>query len=702
MQKKIYDMKWDRLTPIQEMAIPAIIERRKDVIISSGTASGKTEAVFLPVITLIEKEAQSKLKVLYVSPLKALINNQFSRIEKLCEYSQINIHRWHGDIDQGKKNSFVRNPSGILQITPESIESLFINRTQYLHSFFSDVAFIIIDELHSFLDQDRGVHLRSLLSRAECYGAKKPRMIGLSATIDNFEFVKKWVNPANPDDVEIIESKGSDKELYYSLMHFPKCEDGQVPLELFEDIRGISKDCKSIIFCNSRGQVEESTVALNHLASKEGIGETYYAHHSSIDKKEREFVEKIIMDAKILKSVVATSSLELGIDIGEIELVVQVDNTFTVSSLKQRLGRSGRKRDSAQFLQLYSTQTDSLIQSIAVMELALTNWVEPARGYLAPFDILFHQILSMCHEKNGLTLEKLLKIIEQNAVFGEMAVDDVVMLIEHMATHDYLEFINGKREFIVGLKGDRLMRGKEFYSVFLSPANFEVIAGNKTIGTIDQDFPVGVGDNIILAGRFWTIRDVNIDKAKIHVAAASNAKPPRYFGGASMIHPAIHHKMMGMLCSDQRLKYLNDEGRRALEDARLPYRKSGLQPEERPIWVSRHGAVFEPFAGTIIAQTLAWMLRSLLVRVNVVDGLSRMEFQSPYDFVELFEKMRNHNWGHEQLFLFTLSNEWFQSKYNSCLPEKLRLQMHAAHKINIKGALEYLNRYTVKVIHIEV
>jgi hypothetical protein len=225
-----------------------------------------------------------------------------------------------------------------------------------------------------------------------------------------------------------------------------------------------------------------------------------------------------------------------------------------------------------------------------------------ARGYSVPFDILFHQILSMCHEKNGLTLEKLLESTQQNAVFGEMSVDDVVMLIEHMATHDYLEFIKGKREFIVGLKGERLMRGKEFYSVFLSPANFEVIAGTKTIGMIDQDFPVGVGDNIILAGRFGTILNVNIDKAKIHVAPASNAKPPRYFGGAAMIHPAIHHKMMGVLCSYQQLTYLNDEGRQALEEARLPYRESGLLPDERPIWVSSHGAVFEPFAGTIIAQ----------------------------------------------------------------------------------------------------
>ncbi|MGE6960530.1 DEAD/DEAH box helicase [Bacillus thuringiensis] len=181
MQKKIWDMKWEKFTPVQNKTIPAIMESKKDVIVSSGTASGKTEAAFLPILSLIEKEAETQLKVLYISPLKALINNQFERIEKLCEHSYIPIHKWHGDVSQSQKNKFIKNPGGILQITPESVESLFINRTEHIRHLFEGLEFIVIDEIHSFIDTERGVQLRSLMSRIEQYTEQRPRIIGLSA-----------------------------------------------------------------------------------------------------------------------------------------------------------------------------------------------------------------------------------------------------------------------------------------------------------------------------------------------------------------------------------------------------------------------------------------------------------------------------------------------------------------------------------------
>jgi ATP-dependent helicase Lhr and Lhr-like helicase len=177
MQHKIWDMKWDKFTPIQNKTIPIIMETSKDVIVSSGTASGKTEAAFLPIISKVEVEATEKLKVIYVSPLKALINNQFDRIEKLCSTNDISIHKWHGDVSQSKKKKIIQNPSGILQITPESIESLFINRTNHIRGLFKNVEFIVIDEIHSFINSERGAQLRSLLSRMEQYVENKLELL---------------------------------------------------------------------------------------------------------------------------------------------------------------------------------------------------------------------------------------------------------------------------------------------------------------------------------------------------------------------------------------------------------------------------------------------------------------------------------------------------------------------------------------------
>jgi len=697
IQKMVWRMKWESFTPIQDMSIPEIIETKNDIILSSGTASGKTEAAFLPILSLVEKEAEEVLKVVYISPLKALINNQFERIESLCQETNIPIHRWHGDISQLKKKKFIKDPAGILQITPESIESLFINRTEQLKDVFKSVEFIVIDEIHSFLDDERGVHLRSLLSRMESYTEMRPRVIGLSATIDNFSFVKKWVNHKHLESVSIIESPDSDKNLLYSLMYFEKGESNKKKLELYEDIRVLTRDHKALIFCNSRGEVEETTVMLNRLAVREGNGEMYYPHHSSIDKKEREFVEKTMSETTIPKSVVATSSLELGIDIGSIDIVIQIDSTFTVSALKQRLGRSGRKKDSNQMLQLYSTDEDSLIQSLAVMELVREKWVEPARGYLLPYDILFQQILSLCEETNGITLSELIDKIKLNDMFYELNYQKIRQLIDHMLKNEHLELIKGINELIVGFEGERLVRGKEFYSVFMSTEQYDVLEGVKRIGTLDKVMFLNEGDNIILSGKLWTIKIIDPKRNKIYVNKAVDGKPPKYTSGGVKIHKRIGEKILEVLCTAQNFGYVDDKGSAAIEDMRRPYHSHKVSQNERIIWKTRTGQLFETYTGTVITNTLVWMLRSMGVKIKDRDGLGRIELPTDCRIEQVLRGIGEKNWNPEELIEHTKQPEIFVSKYSEVIPESLKYEMHTAHEIDIQGVKEYLrvNRFRV-------
>lgn len=692
-------MKWDRFTPIQEKTIPIIINTKKDVIVSSGTASGKTEAALLPVLSLIEKEARNALKVIYISPLKALINNQFERIDKLCEYSDIAIHRWHGDVSQSKKEKFLKNPTGILQITPESIESLFVNRTNQLKASFKEVEFIVIDEIHSFFDNARGVHLRSLLSRLTSFTTVPPRIVGLSATIENFGLVKNWVNYAHPDNVEIVEVKGSDKELMFHLMHLPS-DTSLLPWELFEDIRELTRHQKSIIFCNNRGQVEETTVALNRLAEKEGMGETYYPHHSSIDKKEREYVEKVMSESTHPKSVVATSSLELGIDIGNIEVVVQIDSTFSVSSLKQRLGRSGRKRDAAQMLQLYSTGDDSLVQSLAVMELIIEKWVEPSKGYLFPYDVLFQQLISISQENNGISKEELLEKIKKNGIFHDLPLEDVNHLIQHMIDKEFLEVVKGSKEIIVGLEGERILRSMDFYAVFLSAEEYEVMEGIKKIGRLDKAFIINIGDNIILGGRLWRISDIDYDRNKVYVSKAVSGKKPTYTGGPGSIHKRIAEKMMEILCSQIEFTYVNTVAMIALNDIRKKYWLNIVTAHQRIIWMEKGEGVFESYTGTTISKTLVWMLRSFGVDAKVKDGIGRIKITKPNTIPDTLNKIKKKQWTAEELLPYIEANELFQSKYTEQIGEKLQIKMHIANEIDIEGTLEYLNQFEFRCIEV--
>ncbi|MGP7817404.1 DEAD/DEAH box helicase [Niallia sp. 01092] len=697
MQKKIWSMKWTNLTPIQDQTIPVIMNTNDDVIVSSGTASGKTEAAFLPILSLVEKEAEHHIKVMYISPLKALINNQFNRIEKLCEYCDIAIHRWHGDVDAHKKKKIIKSPSGILQITPESIESLFVNRTNQIKQIFKQISFIVIDEIHSFIDTERGVHLRSLLSRMEQYTETAPRIIGLSATIDNFDLVKKWVNAKNPNNVEIVKAEGNDKGMQYSLMHFPADESGKKTVELFEDMRLLTREYKAIIFCNSRGAVEETTVQLNKLAAREGVGETYLAHHSSIDKKEREYVEKTMSDTRLPKSVVATSSLELGIDIGDIDIVIQEDSTFTVSSLKQRLGRSGRNADSDHMLQLYTTNDDSLLQSLAVMELAKEKWIEPATGYEAAYDVLFQQIISICQEHNGLMYTDILETLEKNHIFMDYDTIEIQKLINHMIEKDYLELIKGSHELIVGIEGERILRSQDFYSVFQTAEEYEVLEGIKKIGKVDKSGFYNIGDNLILAGKLWKIKDIDDERNKIYVTKAVDGKKPVYQGGGRAIHKRIGEKMMEILCSENLFPYANEAANIALADIRKKYQFANITPKQRVIWRDRQSYLFETYTGTIISQTLVWMLRYFGVDVETIDGIGRITFATKKDIASTLMQMKNKEWQRDELITYTFADEEFTSKFSVYLNEELQRKMHMEKRIDIEGVLEFLREFEVVV-----
>ncbi|HZK83212.1 MAG TPA: DEAD/DEAH box helicase [Desulfosporosinus sp.] len=695
MQQRIWAMKWESFTPVQDQTIPLIMQTESDIIVSANTASGKTEAAFLPIITKIENSAQTELKVLYISPLKALINNQFERIERLCENCEIKIYRWHGDVGQSQKNKLLKSPSGILQITPESVESLFINKTEHLESLFQGVEFIVIDEIHSFLDSQRGAQLRSLLSRMEAYTRVRPRIIGLSATIRNFDLVKKWLNHNQPAEVEVVEASDEGKELQYSLLHFPGGKDGKIPMELFEDLRVVTRDYQSLIFCNSRGAVEETTVMLNRLAEKEGIKEGYFAHHSSIDKAEREYVEKKLATSRTPRSIVCTSSLELGIDIGALDLVCQMDSTFTVSSLKQRIGRAGRKLEEAQILQMYTTSEDSLVQSIAVMKLLLEGWIEPAVGYPVPYDIAFHQIISLCHEYNGVTWSQLIHTLEDNGAFYQLPKSDIVNLINHMVTTEMLEIVPGLNEYIVGLEGERLLRGKDFYSVFMVAIYYDVYCGIRKIGQLDKGVKFDIGENVILAGKLWTIKDMDTKKNKIFVQTAVNAKKPKYLSAPGKIDRKIAEMMFEVLCSEEQFEYLDPNARACLTGARLKYVFHHVSVNQRIAWELRGGLAFEPFVGTVICNTLIWLLRAVsgMDIKRMPNRIERIMLPKDIELSDLIEKILSRVWEEEDLFLFIRDKEWLVTKYSPYLTDELRQKMHMKYEIDLSGALKFLESY---------
>lgn len=613
VQKKIWDMEWRGLTPIQEAAIPAILERRH-ALLMAGTASGKTEAAFLPVLSALDSAGQvgiglEGVKVLYLSPLRALINDQFERVERLTDTLDIPLVKWHGDVSRSKKMNWLADPKGILQITPESLESLLVNRIDDLTRVLERVEYVIIDELHAFLEGDRGLQVQSLLARMRRYMRQEPVMIGLSATVGDPAQGQAFLHAADPERVAVVNPGDVKRQIFLQAEFFEKEKTG-LPPALVRDLYDLTKDQKAILFCNSRGQVEELTHRLNEVGRELGgplYKPRYFPHHSSIDKGEREWVEEEMKTTKTPLSVVCTNTLELGIDVGTLDLVVQVDATYSVSALKQRLGRSGRREGQDSYLVMYATETEELVQAVAVTELLFEKWIEPAHTRREVYDLLFHQVLGMCTERGGLYQEDLLTEIGANPVFSRLPVSRVRELMQFMLEEDWLEIVEGK--CILGVQGEQLVRSRDFYAVFQSPALYKVMHGLRQVGTVEANPLVQKGESLLLAGSMWEITDLDEQRGIVYVTPSFEGKKPIWLSGSRYLHPKIADKMYEVYTSTDDLDYLSPRAWDRMQAARAVAEELGWERERRVIREGSRSVTVFDFAGTRRQNALARLLR---------------------------------------------------------------------------------------------
>ena len=390
VRRWIWDQNWTELRDIQERAITTLLEEDRDLVIAAPTAGGKTEAAFLPLISSVLTEpGPGGFDLVYVAPLRALINDQLGRMEDLCAQAELPVYPWHGDISQGVKSRARRNPRGVLLITPESLEALFVLRGLEIPTLFSGALAIIIDELHALLDNEPGIHLRSLLTRLELAVGRRIRRVGLSATLADMETVKEYLRPGYPDAVDLLESAMDGGEVRVQLRGYITGAEGEgeaskkaVAKHLFDRLRGTP----NLVFAGPRQDVEWYADALRQMSEDAKVPVDFLPHHASLSREHRLDVERRLKSSGTATAI-CTSTLELGIDIGAIDCVAQIGPPFSVSSLRQRLGRSGRRGQPA-VLRMYSIERYTnagshpidrlgLVRSVAMVELLGDRWCEP-------------------------------------------------------------------------------------------------------------------------------------------------------------------------------------------------------------------------------------------------------------------------------------------------------------------------------------
>ena len=391
---------WSKLNPIQEKAIPLILKNR-DTLILAPTASGKTEAVLIPIFNEILTKGLKPVSVLYISPLKALINDIHSRIESWGNYFTLTATKWHGDVSKYDKDKFIKKPTDFLSTTPESLEVILMNRKEgEKNRIFNNIKYIVIDEIHYFADSDRGIQLNSLLNRLKEYLHNDVVTVGLSATVGNPEQIASWINPKKPATVVIDDNR---RKFQYKILDI---DENQVTKILSKYM-----DKKVLIFVNSRATAELVYSNLKKRLDAENV----FIHHGSINKDTREENEQRFKEVSY-GFMVATNTLELGIDIGNIDLVFHVKPPATVSGFLQRMGRSGRRKGIQR--SIIAAKDVNIFKALAEIILSHESKVEDIHISKRSMDIFFHQILSSLFAKGRRSVNELYKELTQCYAFS--------------------------------------------------------------------------------------------------------------------------------------------------------------------------------------------------------------------------------------------------------------------------------------------
>jgi ATP-dependent Lhr-like helicase len=638
IKKFIRKKGWEKLRPIQDAAISKILQSDEHIILASRTASGKTEAAFLPILSSVNFNDLG-VQVLYVSPLIALINDQFLRIEEICKNFEVTITKWHGEASKTLKQKLIRDPEGIVLITPESLESMLVNKPYDVKSLFSNLKYVVVDEIHSFIGTDRGIQLQSILYRLQKNNSKHFRIVGLSATIGDYTDAKKITGEETKTKVLLDKSK---KNVNVIFRYFESTNDS-LSLDLLKDLYVETKDTKVLIFPNSRGRVEEVSVKLKKISDRLHGHSNYFSHHSSINNKTREYIEYFAKNNKGKNFCIAcTSTLELGIDIGSVDQIVQIDATNSISSLIQRVGRSGRKEGDISNLYIYSTNKWSLLQSLACWILHKENYIEPSESCGKPFDILLHQALSITKEFSGIDYSKLITELKDNYAFSLIEKHEIEQVIEHLIQTDFLEKVNNN-EIIIGINGEKLVNNKDFYSVFMSERTYKVISSGNVIGQVPFSHQILENENIFLSAQIWKIKFINHKSKSITVIPTKDGKKPVFFGNNAVVHQKIREKMFQILYSDDYYDFLDQPSFEILEKMRQDFSSFNIKDLscERPLRNQHMNSKLYTFSGTKTNRTIEFLFNVVGIPNRCDNDSSSIEFKLPYN--ELNRKIQSIN-----------------------------------------------------------
>ena len=721
----IYSHGWESLRSIQVAAAETIFNTDHNLLLTSSTASGKTEAAFFPVLSELCENPPTSVGVLYIAPLKSLINDQFYRIEELLEQSGVAVTHWHGDVAQSHKKKLLDKPRGILQITPESLESMLINRSNDILRLFGDLRFVIIDEIHTLTGSDRGNQILCQLARIGRLIGYHPRRIGLSATIGDPALAAAWLGAGSGRETDVPEVENGKIRWRLGMEHFyiqnaklsqetePKEQsDGPAPSIAYDAGYSFMYNCvsdkKSLVFSNSREETEYLCATFRQIARNRGEKDVFLIHHGNLSASIREEAELKMKDEDELAVTCATVTMELGIDIGRLERVLQNQSPNSVTSFLQRLGRSGRRGQPPEMMMVFREEDPlpntplpqlipwELLKAIAIVQLYIEErFIEPPNTRRLPFSLLFHQTLSVLASSGELTLRRLAERVLALPPFAEVPKEDYRELVLSMLNQDFLEMTEEKT-LIVGLAGERLLRSFKFYAVFKDSEDYTVRCGSDEIGTITT--PPPVGDRFALAGRVWEVEELDIQHKLIYVKSVEGKMEVSWPGDYGEVHTRIVERMKQVLAEDTVYPYLKPNAQKRLEVARHVARNTGML-EHSLVHLGGYSWCLFPWLGTRSFRAMRRILAGMSGRFRI-SGIEyegcyfitfKMQEGSDYELVRELERSARAGAITPEGLVSGGEAPVFE-KYDDYIPASLLRHAYSTDKLNVDEAIERILR----------
>ncbi|MGE5248783.1 MAG: DEAD/DEAH box helicase [Bacteroidota bacterium] len=715
LQNWVRSKGWNELRPIQREAIRAIlpdISGEHDFILSSMTASGKTEAAFLPLLSRVyerNKEESTSFEILYISPLKALINDMYDRVRAMAGCIHRQTYRRHGDVSAKER----LGSRGILLTTPESLEAQFIRASKQLPLVFKDLQVVVIDEIHAYFESPRGPQVISLLTRLEMLLAQEagreaypiPR-VALSGTLSGRdpqkqEDLKAFLRPDQPERVQILspETAADQTEIHLKVFRdLRRSEAAQMQrAETRETLMGKPRDInlpdapaavdqiadslfevfskyrKGLIFTNSRREAEDFAELLNRRARVQGLvkhpetpaedldaeygPETrlFWPHHGSLDASIRSRAEKTMRDQSKRSILVCTTTLELGIDIGMVEATAQIGSGYSVASLRQRLGRSGRREGMVPTLHAYVRESDpgdethlldrlhlQTFRTLAQIKLLEQGAFEPPDLQRLNLSTLIQQLLSCIrqYQKDGGLDPALARLLLVERGPFQRAGRPFEPLIDHLSTRFHPLICKKDGRLRLTDEGEKYVGLYTFYAAFPTPEEYAVMAGGRRIGAFAARYPYGPGDRFLFAGTFWEVLRVDHLRHTLEVRRTSSGRAPNFQGDPLAPSDLVVRQMYRLYCSDESPvlpEDTNEEACQAVERGRAAFRE--LFSTDAHMVQNGGDVMLFPWVGTRRQISLIALLKWKGLAASAMDVSVLVEDLSPQQALEKLREL---------------------------------------------------------------